>query len=63
MPGRPGVCVYGKSICLHVGKGRKGEKENKPHGPFYQVLIGLVNSFLSVLEICLPLPSGIHGFL
>ena len=26
MPGRPGVCVYGKSICLHVGKGRKGEK-------------------------------------
>lgn len=26
MPGRLGVCVYGKSICLHVGKGRKGEK-------------------------------------
>lgn len=24
MPGRLGVCVYGK--CLHVGKGRKGEK-------------------------------------
>ena len=26
MPGRLGVCVYGKSVCLDVGKVRKGEK-------------------------------------
>lgn len=37
MPGRLGVCVYGKSICLHVGKGRKESERGRKRENFLVV--------------------------